>query len=232
YSLNIGDYLSRGFELVGKQPGLFIGFTVVYFIILMVSQIFPLATAIVSPPLAVGFYLAAQKAEAGRYLEFGDFFKGFDFIGPLILITLIQTGLMILLMIPFGASLFFAIGFAGDTFDQGDVLLPVLIACLVVIPIMYLMISWCLAPFLVAFHKMDAWPAMEASRKIVSKNWFSFFLFYILVGIVMMAGALALGIGLIYTVPAGMCIFYAAFRDVVGLPEDNSDPTFLDHLVD
>ncbi len=238
YSFHFSDYLNRGFQLVGKQPGLFLGYTVIYLLILLVCQIIPLAGTIGSlvagPCLAVGFYLAASKAEKGELLEFGDFFKGFDFVGPLVLIAVLQMVLLVMTLIPFGAFLFLSIA-PFSSFDDGGGgvgMLTVLLVVLFMVPVIYLAISWSLAPFLVVFHRMDAWPAMEASRKIVTSKWFSFFLFYIVVGFIMVAGAIALGIGLVYTIPAGMCMYYAAFKDVVGLPEDNQEPTFLDHLVD
>lgn len=231
---NFSEYINRGFQLIGKQPGLFIGFTVVYLLIMMVCQIIPFAgtigSIVASPCLVVGFYLAASRIERGESLEFGDFFKGFDHIGPLVLISVIQMVLMVVAIIPFGAAMFFSISMASP--GDGMNMFPLILGLLFLIPIVYLAISWSLAPFLAVFHKMEAWPAMEASRKIVGNNWFSFFGFYLVVGLIVCAGALALGIGLIYTIPAGMCMYYAAFKDVVGLPEDNNEASFMDHLVD
>ena len=79
YDFKFGDYLTRGFQLIGQEPGLFIGYTVVYLLILMVCQIIPLAgmvgSLVASPCLTAGFYLAARRVEQGKRLEFGDFFN-------------------------------------------------------------------------------------------------------------------------------------------------------------
>ncbi|WP_020569607.1 BPSS1780 family membrane protein [Neolewinella persica] len=233
YAFNFGDYISRGFSLIGKNPGLFIGYAFVYMLIVMVCQIIPIlgpiASFVVTPCLTAGFYLAAHKQEEGQTLEFGDFFKGFDFIGQLILISLIQAGLLLLTMIPIGAMMFFTLDVtSGDDFP----ILTVALALLLFLPIVYIMVAWSFAPFLVLFHKMEAWPAMEASRKIISSNWAMFFLFYIVAGFITMLGLIALGFGILYTLPAVMCMYYAAFRDIVGVPGAHSEGSFMDHLVD
>lgn len=63
---------------------------------------------------------------------------------------------------------------------------------------------------------------MEISRKVVGKNWFMIFLFLIVVGIIVAAGVLLMGIGLIFTLPLGLCSIYAAFEEIFGLPEEGS----------
>jgi len=233
YAFNFGEYISRGFSLVGKNPGLFLAFTFIYRLIITVCQIIPflgpIASFVATPCLTAGFYLAANKQEQGETLEFGDFFKGFDFIGQLILISLIQGLAIIAIMVPIGVLMFFSISSTGG--DDFPVLMIGLMF-LLILPIIYLMVSWAMAPFLVLFHKMEAWPAMEASRKIVSSNWFMFFLFYIVAGFIMMLGFLALGFGILYTFPAVACMYYAAFSDIVGVQNSATGGSFMDHLVD
>ncbi len=68
----------------------------------------------------------------------------------------------------------------------------------------------------VIFLKMDFWPAMEASRKIISKKFWSFFGFFILLGLINLLGIIALGVGVLFTIPATYCMMYAAFESVVG----------------
>lgn len=229
YSFNLGEYISQGFSIIGKNPGLFIGFAFVYLLIMLVCQIIPFLGAIVSPCLVAGFYLAANKQEQGKSLEFGDFFKGFDYIGQLLLVAVIQAGLMIVLMIPIGIMMFMSISMMSG--DETPFMM-IGFVFLLMLPAVYLFISWGFAPFLIIFHKMEAWPAMEASRKIVSSNWFMFFLFSIVTSFITMLGFLALGFGILYTMPAAMCMYYAAFRDIVGLPESHTGGTLMDHLVD
>ncbi|MFT5999883.1 MAG: hypothetical protein ACI81P_002342 [Neolewinella sp.] len=69
-------------------------------------------------------------------------------------------------------------------------------------------------------------------RKIISANWLLFFLFSIVTSFISSLGFLALGFGVLYTMPAAMCMYYAAFRDIVGLPESQTGGTVMHHLVD
>lgn len=65
--------------------------------------------------------------------------------------------------------------------------------------------------------RLDFWPAMETSRKLITKQWFGFFGLILLVALLNVAGALALGIGLFVTAPWSTCTIAAAYEDIVGL---------------
>ena len=100
------------------------------------------------------------------------------------------------------------------------------------IPVIYLTIAWTFTPMLIVFHKMDAWPAMEASRKIISKQWVMFFLLSLVGGIIASLGVVAFFIGLLFTIPVFYAIAYLAFRDIVGLPKAEEVTLASDHFVD
>ncbi|MGC8713456.1 MAG: hypothetical protein ACP5RH_13795 [Leptodesmis sp.] len=74
-------------------------------------------------------------------------------------------------------------------------------------------------PFAVA-QRMDFWTAMEASRKLITKNWFSFFGFALVLFLMNVAGALLLGVGLLVSIPLSFCAIAAAYADIVGLGSD------------
>jgi hypothetical protein len=48
---------------------------------------------------------------------------------------------------------------------------------------------------------MPFWPAMQLSRKMVSKAWWWTFLFLIVSGLIYAAGALVCGVGLLVSTP-------------------------------
>ena len=100
------------------------------------------------------------------------------------------------------------------------------------LPVIYLTIAWTFTPMLIIFHKMDAWPAMEASRKIISKQWVMFFLLSLVAGIIASLGVVAFFIGLLFTIPVFYAIAYLAFRDIVGLPQAEEVTLASDHFVD
>jgi len=51
---------------------------------------------------------------------------------------------------------------------------------------------------------------------LIKKDWFAFFGFFILLGLINILGFLLLGVGLLVTIPATYCAIYAAYEDIVG----------------
>lgn len=233
YEFRLGDYISEGFSIMQKQMGLFVGFTIVFFLIVMGAQIVPVVGPIassffLSPPLVAGFYLVSHKIKLGEPITFNDFFSGFTFVGPLAIATIVLTIFYIVGMVPFimavGTSIFLGefTGFEMFPFWSFFLLLP----------LVYLGVAYSWTSLFIVFHKMEFWPAMELSRKIVTKNWWQIFLFAIAIGFVNLAGVLALGVGLLFTVPASLAAQYAAFADVTRLMEEEEADEIVDHLVD
>ena len=62
------------------------------------------------------------------------------------------------------------------------------------IPFIYLSIAWSLTTPFVVFGGLDAWSAMEASRKVITKKFGMVFLFFFVWGLLFMAGLLTLGL--------------------------------------
>ena len=235
YEFNFGDYISKGLKLVTRNAGLFIAFTFVFLLIIMVLSFIPLigqlaTTFVVAPCLGAGFLIAARRTDEGRELEFGDFFKGFDYTGQLVVMSIISSLILLALAIPFIAIVGFEIFNIQATGEIPDI--PGW-APLLLIPIIYLSISWSMGTYLVVFHGMQAWPALEASRQIVSKKWGFFFLLLLVVGIIAGLGVIVLLIGILFTYPIAPCSQYAAFRDIVGVgDEEAADLNITSHLVD
>ena len=79
------------------------------------------------------------------------------------------------------------------------------------IPIIYLVISWTYSMILIVDRKMNFWPAMELSRKTVTKHWFQIFFFLIAIGIISSLGVIVCGVGLFFTIPMAMTMFAASY---------------------
>jgi uncharacterized membrane protein len=58
---------------------------------------------------------------------------------------------------------------------------------------------------------------METSRKIITKNWFAFFGFAFALFALNLLGALALGVGLLVSVPVTSCAAAIAYKEIIGL---------------
>ena len=191
-----GKYLKDGWELFKLNPGGFVGFAIVFLIIHGILSYLPrvggLISLAISAPLGAGFYVVSAKLMQRRSPEFKDFFTGFQFFVPLMLLSVVSSILIIL-------------GFI-----------------LLIIPGIFLMVCYLFPSMLVIDRRLDFWPAMELSRKTVQAQWFGFFVFVLLLVLINLAGAVALGIGLLITLPVSACAVAAAYAEVFGLQSDYS----------
>ncbi len=243
YNFKFGDYISESFRIVNKNVGGFIGFTFIYLLIVIVMGLIPIIGSIgnllISPPLAVGFYIVAKKIKDGESTEFGNFFDGFKFFGDLVVVALLTLVVMLVIMIP----IFVVMGMtmanidvsANDVEAFGDIMAGsnVLLILLAFIPLLYIGIAYVWSAMLVVFRGMKGWEAMETSRKLITKNWFMMFLYVIVIGLIGSLGVILFGIGLLYTIPVYMVAAFVAFDDIVGSGSDDSDlDDVMDHLVE
>lgn len=208
YSLDIGRAFSRGWEIFRKQIAWFVLYTLVFgFIFVFLSRLpdalKPAGSAIstlIYAPLIAGFLIFAFKIIKNQATTFGDFFRGFNQYVPLLLASLVT-------------SIFIGIGMF-----------------LLVIPGIYLAVSYMFTIPLIVERKLDFWEAMEGSRRLITKNWFSFFGLGILLILMNFVGALLFGIGMLLTFPATYCIIAAAYESVVGI--NSADLSVTDTLTD
>lgn len=191
-----GKYLRQGWELFKLNPGGYVGFALVFFVIQVVLSLFPrlggLTSLVISGPLYAGFYLVSAKLLQRQTPIFQDFFGGFQFFLPLLLLTLIST-----LFIIVGLILF-------------------------ILPGIFLMVCYIFAAMIVIDRRLDFWPAMELSRRTVQSQWFGFFIFFLLLMLINLGGVILLGVGLLVSMPVSAAAVAAAYNDIFGLQSDYS----------
>jgi predicted Ser/Thr protein kinase len=88
-------------------------------------------------------------------------------------------------------------------------------ACLI-LPGVYLLIAWAFTVPLVIDQGLDFWTAMMLSLKVVTRHWWQVFWFAILLLLLSVAGAFALGVGLLVTLPVALASFMYAYEDIFG----------------
>lgn len=190
YEFKFNDYINQGFDIFKKYPGGFIGYLLLLMLIGIACAVIPIlgyiVSIVISPALYAGIFIVGKKIVHDEPFEFGDFFKGFDYVIQLFLGNLI-------------VSIFVTIGFA-----------------LCIIPGIYLAVAYLWVVMFIVFAGQEFWPAMELSRKVITKNWFSFLGFVIVLFLINLVGLIALGVGLLVTIPATMLAVYAAYEDIVG----------------
>jgi len=189
-------YLRQGWELFKLFPGGFIGFALVFFLIQGLLGSLPrvggLISLAISGPLHVGFYIVCAKLLQRQTPLFQDFFTGFQFFLPLLLLTIVSSLLVILGLV------------------------------LLILPGIFLIVCYLFASIIVIDRRLDFWPSMELSRQTVQKQWFGVFIFVLLLVLINLGGALLLGIGLLVTLPVSACAVAAAYNEIFGLKSDYS----------
>jgi uncharacterized membrane protein len=189
-SLPLSDYFKTGWGLFTQYPGGFVGFCLIYLLIQAALHSIPYVGAVasfaVSTPLLMGNFIVSAKLLHGQTPEFRDFFAGFQYLLPLLLLSLV-------------AGLFIGIG-----------------TLLLIIPGIYLLVAYMFASYLVVDRRLDFWPAMELSRRSINPRWFGYFAFALLVVLLNLAGAIALGVGLLVTIPLSFCAVTVAYGNLFG----------------
>jgi predicted Ser/Thr protein kinase len=85
--------------------------------------------------------------------------------------------------------------------------------CLI-LPGIYLIVAWWFTLTLVADKNLDFWSAMEVSRKVVTRHWWMFFGFFLLVLLMYVVGVVACVVGLFVTAPLAMLAATYAYEDI------------------
>jgi uncharacterized membrane protein len=226
----VGEYLSRGFGLFQKDLGGFIVFTLVFIIISMVIGVIPFVgslanSLVVGPVAAAGFYLVARRLDRGEAAEFGQYFKGFDYAGKLVLAALATSIISGLAFIPFIMAVWDPswvewyqeiIQNPGQPLPEVPVL-PPLWSLLLLLPVVYLAIAYSFTYHFIIFHGLDFWPAMEASRRLLTKHFFMFFMFGLVLGLILVFSLFVFCVGILAGFPVVYCALYAAFADLTKL---------------
>ena len=91
---------------------------------------------------------------------------------------------------------------------------------LLVLPGIYLLVSYQIAMPLAVDKKLGPWEALETSRKIIGHRWFTVFGFNIVAMILVALSSLLFGIPLIWTVPMLVIAYGILYRNLAGLEPD------------
>ncbi|WP_444928899.1 hypothetical protein ACJJIF_13645 [Microbulbifer sp. SSSA002] len=213
YSFSIGETLSEAWQRTSGNKGtVWVGALLYFVAIIAITIVATLVTGgtaafssgsssgpvaeilsqlivtFAGAPLAVGMTMIGIKIARDEQTSGTEVFAHFDKIVPLGFATI----LMYLLI---------AVGLI-----------------LLIIPGIYLMIAYLLAMPLIADRNLSPWEALETSRKAITKNWFAFLGFVIVITLIFIAGGIALLIGLIWAVPLVSIAFGVAYRKVFGIP--------------
>jgi hypothetical protein len=149
-SLNIGSCLGRGWRLFVENIGLFLGATFLLLLIGLALAFIPLlggiAHLVIYGALYGGFYLIFLKRLRGQPAGVADLFGGFHSR----FVQFMLAGILTQLLAAIGMLFCF-------------------------LPGIYLIVAWQFSLALVADRNLEFWPAMELSRKVITRCWFQVF---------------------------------------------------------
>lgn len=189
--VDIGNCVSRGWALVRDNIGLLVGGTLLIWLVVLGLSLVPvvgwLAGIFVNPVLTGGLFYVFIRRIRGDVPSIGDAFNGFS----LAFLPLALAGLV--------SSLLIALG---------------LLLCL--LPGIYLAVGYAFALPLVVDKRLEFWTAMEVSRRVVHRQWWTMFGLAIVAGLIVIGGVLLCLVGVLFTAPIAIAAMMYAYDDVFG----------------
>jgi hypothetical protein len=185
-SLNLGDISSEAWALFKKNAGLLIGATAVMALIYAGLNLIPFVGIILSlfvGPIWTGLSFMSVKMVRGEPVSLNDAFAGF---GPQFL-ALTLCGIVYQILVGIGLVL-------------------------LIIPGIYLGVSWTFPFLLIIDRNVPFWQAMEQSRKTVGRRWFWFLGAWIFVVVLLVLGAFACLVGLLVALPFVYNLFAVVYN--------------------
>ncbi len=210
--IDVGAVLSAAWDKVdGSKMAFFLGGLIYFFIVIALSvgtslisamltaalddiglsmvieMSFSLLTQIVAAPLTGGLVMMGIRRAAGQNIEPGMIMSQFDKVLPLVAVNFL-----------YGAAVL--VGFF-----------------LFILPGIYLAVAFYMAPSLVVERNMGPIEALNLSFQECRKQWLNLFLLGIVVILLLLAGYLTMGIGLIWLAPLAMISSGLAYQHLFGL---------------
>jgi hypothetical protein len=146
YEVNLRDYLREGWRSFKRYPTGFLGFAMLFTVAsqgpLAFARIFgQLISVFVQVMMMAGLAMVVWKQMQRDPIRFSDFFPDWNTAGRLLVCTIVG-----LLLIAGGLFLF-------------------------VVPGIYLIVAYTFSYMLIVDRGYSAWQALEASRRVVNRNW-------------------------------------------------------------
>ena len=187
--INISKWITNGWDLVFGDFGEFLLISFIYVVILTIAFSTWVVGLILFGPLTAGFFYIIFNRIRGKEIYIGDIAKGFSVFVPTFL-----AGILI--------NIFVSVGYF-----------------LLIIPGIVISALYMFALPLIIEKNMDFWEAMEASRKLVTRNIFELSIFMLVLLIFGFIGLILLLVGFFVALPIIFAAIAYAYCDLIGLEE-------------
>ncbi|MBM3831914.1 MAG: DUF4339 domain-containing protein [Verrucomicrobia bacterium] len=197
--LDITSCVARSWDLLKKHFWLLVGASTLILLINIALELVPVVGTIASPVLRLvlwgGLDWLFLKLIRGQAADLADAFAGFEINFLQLTLAGIVTSVLI---------------FIG------------LLLC--IFPGLYLIVAWLgFSPILIVDKRIDFWPALELSRQVVTRNFWTILALFLLTLLILIGGVLALGVGFFVALPLGTGAVVYAYEDIFNPPpEQNS----------
>jgi len=217
------DWITDGFALFRKQPGIWILAAVVLGVIFVVIGMIPLlgslANALLFPIFGAGLMSGCRNLEQGGALEIGDLFAGFKHkTGDLVLIGAFNLfGWVVIAFAVFavvGGGVLMGI-LRGGVPGAGISIVSMLIALLLVLglSVPLYMATW-FAPALIALQDVAPGAALKASFFACMANWLPFLVYGLVMLVLCLVAAIPAMLGYLVLIPVLIASVYTSYRDI------------------
>jgi serine/threonine protein kinase/capsular polysaccharide biosynthesis protein len=210
YVLDIGKCVRRGWALVKSGFWPLVGITLLILALLSaVSSVGQVTRSagnvhfntsvlgiLLGGPLMGGLYLYYLKLIRGEKVRVETAFSGFS------------NSLLHLILASFVTGMLTMLGFL----------------CLI-LPGIFLFVAWFFTLPLVIDKRLDFWPAMRVSLKTISKHWWKFLGFLIVLALLNLGGLLLCLVGVLVTLPISFAALMYAYEDIINPPGPPSAPS-------
>ncbi|MEX2591672.1 MAG: hypothetical protein WD426_02775 [Anditalea sp.] len=189
YDFDIEKSFNRGWEMFKVKPFYSMAYATLilsmqFMFVLYLKDLAVLFSIFLAGPLYAGFFLVANKISRNEEVIYPDFFSGFQYYIPVILVWVVGQTLTVLGMV------------------------------LLIFPGIYLLVGYIFAMLMAIFGGLDFWNALEYSRKLIHLKWWKFLLLTLILILLNIIGVLLFIIGLIVTIPLTCYIIYSLFEEI------------------
>jgi hypothetical protein len=191
YTLSIGSCLSRGWRLLVADFWPVAGSTALVVLLLHAAGALQPLAIVLAGPLLGGLCLFLLRRIRGAQSNMETVFADVRLAFTSRFFPLLLTGL------------------------ASTVLTLAGLLCLI-LPGIFLAVVWLFALPLVIDKRLDCWPAMELSRKTVSKHWWEVFGLLIILALINLAGLIVFWVGVFFTAPLTVAALMYAYEDIFG----------------
>jgi uncharacterized membrane protein/predicted Ser/Thr protein kinase len=203
YFLDIGSCIRRGGALVRASFWSTLGVTLLVLVLLAATASYgevtqsighlhyssSLLSMLLWGPLMGGLYYFLLKKVRGERVRVETAFAGF------------KESLVHLFLAGFVTEVLTTLGFL----------------CLI-LPGIYLAVAWFFTLPLVIDKRLEFWPAMRISRHVITKHWWKFLGFLLVLLAFNLAGVIACGVGVLFTLPTSFAALMYAYEDIINGP--------------